>query len=99
MLTLIGWLGCAYLAVKGLELYASRADSSAHLIGAIVAWIFASVFALLFLLADLSSGTGQMTAPDWYSTDRSEQDRASLRQDCLSKATTQEQRTACRELD
>ena len=46
MLQLIGLLGCVYLTVKGFELWGYRARSISFRIGAVIAWLFAPIFAV-----------------------------------------------------
>lgn len=50
MLQLIGFLGCVYLLVKGLELYGSKEPSALVGIAGILAIVAAIIFFFLFLL-------------------------------------------------
>lgn len=52
MLQIIGWLGCLYLVVKGLEIFAQKPDDAdtARVIAVTLSWLGAVAFAILIYM-------------------------------------------------
>jgi hypothetical protein len=67
MLQIIGWMGCVYLFVKGIEFMASRnyrnnegGIGGAAIVGPIICWLSAFAFALIL---NVQAGTASSFTP------------------------------------
>ena len=93
VIQIIGWLGCLYLIVKGLEIASSSAFRNEHgnarsgaTAACMVAWIGALVFAVWLLLQGDAGGAGQEAAETTMSQSKT---------DCISNAKTADEVIAC----
>ena len=101
MLQIIGWMGCVYLLVKGVEFiaHAGYRNEAGHMkitavAAAVIAWLSA---AILFVLLNIQSGSfngGDTAPPGTYPADKS-----AAWQRCIERATNAAEAAACREVD
>ena len=101
MLQIIGWLGCLYLAVKGLEIVSSSAfrGSDGELPGfATLAAGLAFVGAAIFSVWLYEQGNGGRSDPPSYPPEYSDPSQSEVKipaNDCTAKAKNDEEMRAC----